>query len=162
MQKTVKETTEKEALQKLCALCARSEHCSFEMQEKMRRWGIDDEAQARVIAALVKGRFIDDERYAQAFANDKVRYNKWGRHKIDQALRLKRINGDIRQRVLDEIEDDDFKESLRPLLLAKMKSVKAKSDYELSCKLLRFALGRGYSMEEARCCLEDIFRNTEQ
>ena len=43
---------------------------------------------ARVIAALVKGCFVDDERFARAFANDKVRYNKWGRHKIDQALCL--------------------------------------------------------------------------
>ena len=81
---------------------------------------------------------------------------------MEQALFLKHIDEDIRHRVLDEIEDEDFKEALRPLLLAKMKSVKAKSDYELNCKLIRFAMGRGYDLEEINDCLEDIFRNTEQ
>lgn len=162
MQKKIKEITEKEALQKLGALCSRSEHCTFEMQEKMKRWGLDEQTQARIIATLIKGKYIDDERFARAFANDKVRYNKWGKRKVEQALFLKHIDEDIRHRVLDKIEDEDFKEALRPLLLAKMKSVKAKSDYELNCKLIRFAMGRGYDLEEINDCLEDIFRDTEQ
>ncbi len=151
-----KEIDEKGALKRLEALCSRSEHCSHEMREKMMRWGIDGEAQERVVAALVKGRYVDDERFARAFAADKVRYNKWGRRKVDQALAMKRIPEDVRQRVLGEFSNEEFSESLRPLLVAKMKSTKAKNDYELFCKLLRFALGRGFGMEEARNCLEDI------
>lgn len=158
MQKRIKEITEKEALKKLGALCSRSEHCTFEMQEKMTRWGLDEKAQARVIAELVKGKFVDDERFARAFANDKARYNKWGRRKIDQALYMKHIDEDIRRKVLDEIDGEVYNSSLRPLLEAKLKSTKAKSDYELMCKLLRFAIGRGYDIEEARSCIEDIVR----
>ena len=156
MQKKIKEITEKEALQKLGALCSRSEHCTFEMQEKMKRWGLNEQKQAHIIATLIKGKYIDDERFARAFAADKVRYNKWGRRKVDQALAMKRIPEDVRQRVLGEFSNEEFSESLRPLLVAKMKSTKAKNDYELFCKLLRFALGRGFGMEEARNCLEDI------
>ncbi len=161
MQKRTKEITEKEALLKLSAICSRSEHCTFEMQEKMTRWGLDEQAQARVIAALVKGRYVDDERFARAFANDKVRYNKWGKRKVDQALYFKHINEDIRQRVLADIEEDDYKEALKPLLIAKMKSVKAKSDYELSCKLIRFGISRGFDIEEIKDCLTEIFKDTE-
>lgn len=162
MQKRIKEITEKEALVKLGALCSRSEHCTFEMQEKMKRWGLDEEVQARVIATLIKGKYIDDERFARAFVNDKVRYNKWGKRKVDQALYFKHIDEDIRQRVLADIEEEDFKEALRPLLIAKMKSVKAKNDYELSCKLIRFGISRGFEIEEIKDCLTDIFKDIEE
>ena len=77
---------------------------------------------------------------------------------MDQALYMKHISEDIRRRVIDEIEETSFTDSLRPLLKAKMKSVKAKSDYELSCKLIRYALGRGYDMEEIRNCLGELYR----
>ncbi len=162
MQKRTKELTEKEALLKLGALCSQSEHCTFEMREKMMRWGIDEQAQARIIATLVKGKYINDERFARAYANDKVRYNKWGRRKVDQALYFKHIDEDIRRRVLAEIEEEeDYKKALRPLLIAKMKSVKAKSDYELSCKLIRFGISRGFDIDEIKDCLTDIFKDIE-
>lgn len=149
--------TAQEAQKRLEALCSRSEHCTFEMQEKMRRWGIDEKSQAEVMAALIKGRYIDDERFARAFAADKVRYNKWGKRKVDMALCQKRIPEDIRRIVIDEIDDDALRDTLRPLLQAKMKSTKAKNDYDLSCKLIRFALGRGFGIEETRECLSDLF-----
>lgn len=161
MQKKIKEITEQDALRKLGALCSRAEHCSFEMRTKMQRWGLDGDAQERVLKTLVKGRYVDDERYARAFAADKIRYNKWGKRKVDQALFMKHIDEDVRRRVLDEFDDGELRESLRPLLLAKMKTTKAKNDYELSCKLIRFALGRGYGMEETRACLEDLFSNLD-
>ena len=78
--------SEKEAYLTLAALCAQAEHCQWEMLEKMRRWEVPEETQARVMQRLVKERYVDDERYARAFVKDKIRYNKWGRRKVDQAL----------------------------------------------------------------------------
>lgn len=154
--KAKKEISEKEATSKLEAMCSRAEHCSFDMQEKMKRWGIDNDIQMRIIALLKKNKFINDERYARAFARDKVEYNKWGRRKVDQALRMKHIDEDIRNKVLDEIDNSKYAETLRPLLIAKMKSTKANNDYELSCKLIRFALGRGFEYEDIKNCLSQI------
>ncbi len=151
-----KEITEKEAISKLEAMCSRAEHCSFDMQEKMKRWGVDNGIQERIIASLKKNKFINDERYARAFARDKIEYNKWGRRKVDQALRMKHIDEDIRNRVLNEIDNSKYAETLQPLLIAKMKSTKANSDYELSCKLIRFALGRGFEYEDIKNCLSHI------
>ena len=146
--------TEQEAYLTLAALCARSEHCQWEMQEKMRRWELDDAAQARVMARLVKERYVDDERYARAFVKDKVRYNKWGRRKVEQALWQKRIDDDIRERVLDEVDEEEYLNVLRPLLKQKRKSIKAENDYELNQKLVRFALGRGFTYDIIRQCID--------
>ena len=76
----MKQKTENDAYLTLAALCAQAEHCQYEMLEKMRRWELQEEEQARVMQRLVSERYVDDERYARAFVKDKVRYNKWGKH----------------------------------------------------------------------------------
>ena len=145
--------TEQEAYLRLAALCAQAEHCEYEMQEKMRRWEIADDAQARVMQRLITERYVDDERFARAFANDKVKYNKWGRRKVEQAMWLKHIAEDIRQRVLDSIDDEVYIAILRPLLQQKRRSVKAHNDYELRQKLIKFAIGRGFTMDIIKQCI---------
>ncbi|MBQ4387359.1 MAG: RecX family transcriptional regulator [Prevotella sp.] len=146
--------TENEAYLTLAALCAQAEHCQWEMLEKMRRWELPDEAQARVMQRLTEERYVDDERYARAFVKDKVRYNKWGRRKVEQALWQKHIAEDIRQRTLDEVDDEEYLSVLRPLLKQKRRSTKAGSGYELNQKLMRFALGRGFTFDIIRQCLD--------
>ena len=149
-----KEMTEQEAYLQLAALCAQAEHCQQEMRDKMRRWELDETVQNRIIDCLIKERYVDDERYARAFVKDKIRYNKWGRRKVQQALWMKRIDADIQQQVLDEIDEKEYLDVLRPLLKQKRKSIKAESDYELNQKLLRFALSRGFGFDIIRQCLD--------
>lgn len=149
-----KEKTEQEAYLQLAALCAQAEHCEQEMRDKMKRWGMTPQVQDNVVSRLVKERYIDNERFARAFVKDKVRYNKWGRRKVQQALWMKRIDDDIQQRVLDEIDDKEYLDVLVPLLKQKRKSVKANSDYELNQKLVRFALSRGFDYGVIRQCLD--------
>ena len=161
-----KEMTEQEAYLQLAALCAQAEHCQQEMRDKMKRWEIDETVQNRIIARLVKERYIDDERYARAFVKDKIRYNKWGRRKVQQALWQKRIDDDIQHRVLDEIDEKEYLDVLRSLLKQKRKSTQADSDYELNQKLVRFALGRGFTFDIIRQCLDvdedmDIVNETD-
>ena len=146
--------TENEAYLALTALCAQAEHCQYEMLEKMRRWELSEEAQARVMSKLIKERYVDDERYAHAFVKDKIRYNKWGRRKVEQALWQKRIDDDIRTRVLDDVDDEEYLNVLRPLLKQKRKTIKAKNDYELNQKLVRFALGRGFTFDIIQQCMD--------
>lgn len=152
----MKQKTEQEAYQQLAALCAQAEHCEWEMREKMDRWEIDEMVQNRMLQRLIKERYVDDERYARAFVKDKVRYNKWGRRKVEQALWQKHISEDIRQQVLDEVDDEEYLEVLRPLLKQKRKTIKAQNDYELNQKLMRFALGRGFTFEIIRQCIDDV------
>ena len=150
----MKEVTEQGAYLQLAQLCARAEHCQHELLEKMRRWEMSDESQARVMERLVSERYVDDERYARAFVRDKIRYNKWGRRKVEQALWMKHIDDDIRERVLGEVGDEEYLAVLRPLLKQKRKSTKAATDYELNQKLAKFALGRGFTFDIIRQCID--------
>ena len=120
----------------------------------MRRWEVPEDAQARIMAKLIKERYVDDERYAQAFVKDKIRYNKWVRRKLEQALWQKRVDEDIRKRVLDDVDDAEYLSALRPLLKQKRKTIKAKNDYELNQKLMRFAVGRGFTFDIIRQCMD--------
>lgn len=149
-----KDMTEQEAYLQLAALCAQAEHCQQEMRDKMRRWELDESVQNRIIDRLIKERYVDDERYARAIVKDKIRYNKWGRRKVQQALWQKRIDADIQQRVLDEIDEKEYLDVLRPLLKQKRKNIRAASDYELNQKLARFALSRGFTFDLIRQCLD--------
>lgn len=148
-----RQISEADAKSRLAALCAKSEHCCGEMLDKMRQWEVAEDAQARIMQYLTEHKFVDDERYARAMAIDKVRYSKWGRKKIEQALWLKHVDSDIVREVLDEIPDSEYLDVLRPLLKAKRRSVKGSSEYEVTQKLVRFAMSRGFDYRLIRECL---------
>lgn len=150
----MKELTEQEAFQRLAALCARGEHCQHDMTEKMRQWGVEPEAQARVIERLVRERYVDDERFCRAFVRDKIEYNHWGRRKVEQALWLKHIDEDTARRILDEVDPQTYIDILRPMLKQKQRSVTGKSDYERYMKLLKWAVGRGFTTDIIRQCID--------
>jgi regulatory protein len=124
------------------------------MIEKMRQWGISEDEQAEVMDRLIKERYVDDERFARAFIYDKIRYNKWGRRKVEQALWMKRIDDSISKPLLDEVDDEEYLSILRPLLKQKRKSTKADSEYELTMKLIKFAISRGFTMDIIKQCIE--------
>ena len=90
MEKTASQQEEKqpeksrtsEALNRAMALCSRTEYCISDIRQKLESWGLESDKAGDVIAILIKENFINEERYAGAFARDKYRYNKWGRVKI--------------------------------------------------------------------------------
>lgn len=148
------ELTEKEALLRLTSLCSQAEHCSYEMEEKMRKWGLTTEERAGIMKYLTDNKFIDDRRFARVFAIDKIRYNKWGGRKVDQAMWAKHIDEHIRRETLADIDEEEYMAVLRPLIKSKRKGIKAASIYEMNTKLIRFALGRGFSMQQIKKCLD--------
>ena len=149
-----KTITEQEALQKLSALCARAEHSSGEMLEKMRRWQLSEDARERVLDRLIDEKFVDDERFARLFVREKIRFDRWGRRKIEQALYQKGVASDISRRVLDEVDDEAYVAELKKLIAAKRRSVQAESDYEMRAKLTKYALGRGFDYNVIRQCID--------
>ena len=161
MEDNQKQITEEQARTRLAALCARAEHCTGEMREKMWRWGIAEDAQQRIVDYLVANKYVDDERFCRMFVRDKITYNRWGRRKVEQALMAKRISSDVYKPVLDEVAAEDFTAVLRPLLDSKRRTLKAATDYELNMKLIKFALSRGFDMETIRKCLTDVDEFTE-
>ena len=151
----MQQKSEQQILFALTSLCSQSEHCSQEMRDKMQKWEIPEDVQERIMNYLIHEKYIDDSRFAHFFINDKIKYNKWGRRKVEQALWLKHINKEISDPIFDEISDESYIQILQPLLLRKRKSIKAKTDYEMNMKLIKFALGRGFDMHIIRQCIEE-------
>lgn len=139
------------------ALCSRAEYAAGEIREKLIRKGLPSGQADEVVARLAAKRFVDDERFARAFVRDKVRFAHWGKLKISQALRLKRVSRDVIEAALAEIDPDEYIASLAALLQAKMRSMKADPaalDYAARVKLYRFAASRGYDSASIAEALE--------
>ncbi len=145
--------TEQQALMKLTALCSGAEHCSYEMTEKMKKWEIDEETQARIMEYLTMEKYVDDSRFCRAFIREKMRFNKWGKRKIELALFQKRIDRKMAAEALDEVDTGEYIAILRPMLRQKERSVKANSEYEKNMKLIKFAMSRGFTFDVIKECL---------
>ena len=143
-----KECTEEEARVKAEAYCSLVEHCSDDVLRKLEQWGAPADSHERIIEYLKKERFVDNRRYAIAFVRDKYRFNQWGRVKIAQALRMKRVPSDCISDAMDEIDGEEYFSTLVSLLKRKQGSVKGRNDYERNGKLIRFAMSHGYEMDE--------------
>ena len=149
-----KPITEAQALKKLGDLCAKTEHCSGEIMEKMYKMGLPEDAKTRIMEKLTKYSYVDDERFTNAYVYDKIRYNKWGRRKIEQSLWAKRIDNKIANLVLDAVPDEEYLSVLRPLLKSKDPTIKAETDYERSVKLIKYALGKGFTFDLIKQCID--------
>jgi regulatory protein len=101
----------------------------------------------------VEEKYIDDKRYAEAFVRDKYRFNKWGRIKIAQGLRMKGIDSETISNAMETINETEYLSILRDLIKTKRKSIRGKNDYEINGKLARFATGRGFEYGAIRQCL---------
>lgn len=128
---------------KMADLCARSEHCEFEIREKLRKKDLNPKEIDNIIQFLRDGKFIDDERFSRAFTNDKVRFAGWGRNKIRQALALKRIPSDIITQALSEIDEKEYLRSLQRVGTSKAKSLNLE-DWDDRTRLYRHLLTKGY------------------
>lgn len=140
----MKELTEQEAFCKAAALCAKAEHCQSEIADKLNKWMVAPELTERILDRLVKERYIDERRYARFYAHDKLRYNQWGRLKIAQGLRLKRIRREDITEALEALDEKEYRSIIIGVLRTKQRSVKGRNDYERNMKLLRYAAGKGF------------------
>ncbi len=144
----MKEYTEDELKYKAEAYCSTTEHCPAEVMAKLIQWGADGEMSERILAHLQKEHYVDSVRFCRAFVRDKYRFARWGRVKIVQALRMKHLSSEEIEAGVAEIDEEEYAKGLRDLLRQKSKSVSGKNEYERNTKLIRFAVGRGFTMGE--------------
>lgn len=148
--------SEPQALNRIAAYCSKAERCEFDVRKKLIAWELSDDAAKRIIERLRKERFLSDERFSRSFINDKLKFNKWGKVKIIYELRKRNISESVYSPLLEELSGDEFEKQLVHILSVKVKSVKAKTEYEKKTKLIRFALGRGFSMDLAIKCINKL------
>lgn len=152
----MKEYSENEIRYKAEAYCSVAERCISEVRTKLRLWGLSSDKEDDVLRDLQEEKYIDELRYCIAFVRDKYRFNQWGRVKIMQALRLKQVPATYISQAMEEIDEEEYLDSLLEQLSYKCSSVKARNDYERNGKLIRFAMGRGYEMDDILSCLRKM------
>jgi regulatory protein len=141
------ETLYKVSLSKAMALCSRREYCPEDIRLKVQSWGLGENDTGRVIEILIKENFLNENRYTEAFVKDKFNYNKWGKVKIAAHLKMKKIPSGIIRSALDCIDDEIYRKTLNDLIVSHRRSVKAKNQYDLKGKLLRYGLSKGFESE---------------
>lgn len=149
-----KKKTINQAILQLETLCARAEHCTSEVQQKMYNWGFSCDDMEKVIIHLKKNRYIDDARFARAYVKDKLIFSRWGRQKIIQGLIAKRVSKDAIEDALDEIYEQQYMEILEHVLKVKSQGIANADSYEGKIKLLRFAVSRGFELSLAKNILD--------
>lgn len=132
------------ALDKAMAQCSRREFCSDDIRNKLSLWGVDDDDADKIIGILINENFINESRYAAAFVRDKFKYNKWGKVKIAAHLRVKKLPPDVITTALNSIDNELYVKMLSELIEGHKRTVKAKNQYDLKAKLLRYGLSKGF------------------
>lgn len=146
--------TESEEKTRAEAYCSAAEHCRSEVRAMLERHGAEKPDIENIINHLLREGFIDESRYARAFVHDKVRFAKWGKVKIAQALWQKRIPQDITDATLESIDDDEYLAALKDVVKAKFCTVKGATEYERKMKTMRSVCSRGYEPALVRKLLD--------
>ncbi|MDE6084357.1 MAG: RecX family transcriptional regulator [Muribaculaceae bacterium] len=141
--KRKKQMTVDEAKIRLADLCSRSEQCSFDIRQKLYKWGFNSSTAEEIINLLIERKFLSDRRYAGAYASDKVRFASWGRNKIRLSLKIKRIPDEIISEALADINPDDYKAAIKRVAERKARNLNL-NDREDRLKLYRHLLSRGF------------------
>lgn len=150
-----KPKTAQQALQSLMRLCARSEKSSGDALRLMSQWQVPQSERGAVLDKLLKDRFIDDSRYAEAYVREKSRLSGWGARKIAMQLRQKGVSQDVIAEALKQLDSDIELPRLVEKLRRKARTTKYSSDYELRGKLLRYALSLGFDYDLAQRAVEE-------
>lgn len=146
----------KDAFIKVAAICARQEKCIFDIEKKLYDWQTETADITIIIDQLIKEKFIDETRYVRVYVKDKFKFNKWGKVKIRYQLSAKNISGKMVDSALDEIDKDEYFETLMHLLKQKKAKSKETDAYKQKASLVRFASSRGFEPNYIYNALDDL------
>lgn len=151
---------EKKVLERLQRQCARAESCTFDVRRKaVKALEGDTEAAERIVASLVKDRFVDDARYAAAFAREKAALQGWGPVKIRFQLRGKGIPDETITEALGEVDTAKAVAKLDKLAAERYRLLKG--DPQCRLKLLKALLSRGYDYDEVEAAVRRVMNDSQ-
>lgn len=138
-----------EAKAKLETLCAYQEKCQYDIELKLTEWCFDREQKDQLISHLISFNFINEERFASSYVSGKFRMKKWGKLKITNHLKQKKISNYSILKGLKEIDKEEYWETLEILAQKKRNEIQAKKENEWvkKGKIYRFLISKGYESE---------------
>lgn len=135
------------ALVKMQSWCAYQERSQQEARDKLYDLGMWTDAVENIISQLIQDNFLNEERFAMAFAHGKFTIKKWGRIKIKQELKQKRVSDYCLKKALKQIDEDEYIKTLKKLIEIKRKLIKEPNKIKLQYKLMNYALSKGYEKD---------------
>lgn len=132
------------ALSKCMDMCSKREYCSAEISEKLQKWELTEPDIDQIIESLIAQKFIDHERYATAFVNDKIRFNHWGKVKVKYYLNHKGIEGEIINIALKNFSENKYIQIALTEIEKKWNKTTAKNAFELKNKVAKSIINKGF------------------
>lgn len=139
--------------------CATAEQCRTSVMEKLLTWGADRELAGNIVDHLVENGFIDEARYCRIYCESKLHLQKWGRIKINYMLRNKRIDNKIIANALQQIDKEQYSETLRQLAESKIRTLNETDPHKRISKLVSFLASHGFEQSEIYNTLHQIQPN---
>lgn len=155
--KATRITDVKVALAKAEHFCAYQERSQQEVRDKLYEWGLWPAAVEQIISELIEGNFLNEDRFAKAYAKGKFSQKAWGRIKIKQGLKLKRVPDVLIKKALLTIDADDYLTALTRILEKKAAVLSEKNAVKRRYKLQQYAMGRGYEAD----LIADVLKNSD-
>lgn len=133
-----------QALAKAQAYCVYQERSQQEVRDKLYEWGLWKDAVESIIAELITTNFINEERFAKAYAGGKFRLKRWGRVKIRIELKRKGLTDYCIRKGLQEIDEEEYMEALLKVISEKATKSKDKNPLKRNYSIAQYAISRGY------------------
>jgi regulatory protein len=139
--------TPSQALLKAANYCAYQERCHNEVLEKLSEWGIWGIDAQEILLTLIEQNYLNEERFAIAFAGGKFRVKHWGKVKIKLELKQRDISEYCLNKALNEISDQDYLHTLNEQIDKKWAETKDKNLLSKRAKVARYVIGKGFEQD---------------
>ncbi len=156
-EKKIKYLSKSEALQRARKYCAYQERSHSEVRNKLLQWGQKGLDLEEIIVKLIEENYLNEERFAKAYSGGKFRMKGWGRNKIIQQLHAKKISDYNINQALKEIDDTEYKKTLKRIIQKKTVTLKGLTSFEKKNKLARHLITKGYETELVWNTLNELF-----
>lgn len=136
-----------EAKQRACRFCAFRERSPNELFEKLQSWGLSGEEASSLVAELSKEGYVDEQRFANAFCNDKFEFNSWGKQKIKAHVYAHKLSSEAVQNALDRIDPQKYEQRLRDLAKSKWDKLDGDDPFKRKQKTAAYLTNKGFEMD---------------
>ena len=148
--------TPQQALPKAKHYCAYQERCHSEVRDKLYGFGLNTKEVDQIISTLIEENYLNEERFAIQFTGGHFRSKKWGRVKIRYELLSRGIPENIIPDALKEIDEAEYLETIRELIIKKQKEIKAGKNLNIREKIITFVNGKGFESDLVAATLNEL------
>ncbi len=156
MPPSVRTYTPQQAFEKISSYCAYQERSHKEVRNKLYAYGLHRGDVDEILTRLITDGFLNEQRFARAFAGGKFRIKKWGRNKIIHELEAHGVAPKCIQLGLREIDSSDYRKTLTQLIRKKFTETKEENPFRKRNLVARFVIGKGYEPEEVWEMLKEM------